>query len=205
VANTIVSKRTLKNKIAVRYTMSINTKNSCASWGPLALRIVTGLIFVIAGFSKLQGIDGFAGALASSGYPATMFLAYLVAIVELVAGAMLVLGIQTQKAAIPLKVIIIFAVITKLLGGFGGPGWNAVRYDLLLIAALTVLVGYGSGKWSAMACCSNSEDKKEAESKKKPAKKSSSKKSSKKSSDKKSSSKKSSSKKKKSSSKKSKE
>lgn len=184
--------------------MSKQLTDSCKTWGPLALRVVTGLIFVLAGYAKLQGIDGFATALAGVGYPIGLTLAWLVALTELVAGAMLVLGIQTRKAAIPLKVIIVFAVITKLfLGGFGGAAWNNVRYDLLLIAALSVLAGYGAGAWSleknstkriTSTSTSKSAEKTPSKSassaKKKPAKKASSKKKSSKSSKKKSSSKK---------------
>lgn len=131
--------------------MSTITQQKHASWGPLALRVVVGLIFVMQGYSKLQDISGFAGMLETSGYPIALVLAWLVALVELVAGAMLVLGIYTRNASVPLKIVIVFAIITKLLGGFGGAAWTNIQWDLLLLAALATLYSIGGGAWALIS------------------------------------------------------
>ncbi|MFT4250277.1 MAG: DoxX family protein [Candidatus Woesearchaeota archaeon] len=182
--------------------MSSQTLSKHASWGPLALRVIVGLIFVLQGYAKLQGIEGFAAALSASGYPIATFFAWLVALIELIAGAMLVLGIWTRQAAVPLKVVIVFAILTKLLGGFGGAAWSNLQLDLLLLAALSTLVLLGGGRAALVSCCQSKEDEapRPVVAKKKTAKKAASKPAKKKSSTKKSSAKKTTKKSKKKSS-----
>ena len=65
-------------------------------------RILLALMFVLAGFGKLTGLEGTAGYIASKGLPAPMLLAVAAGVVELVAGVLLIIGWQARWAALAL-------------------------------------------------------------------------------------------------------
>ncbi len=65
-------------------------------------RILLALMFVLAGFSKLTGLEGTAGYIASKGLPMPMVLAVAAGVVELVAGVLLIIGWQARWAALAL-------------------------------------------------------------------------------------------------------
>ena len=67
------------------------------SVGLLIIRLAAGLIFLVHGISKLSDMESTMMFFGSMGLGA--FFAWLVAIVETLGGAMLVLGIFTRKAA----------------------------------------------------------------------------------------------------------
>lgn len=78
----------------------------------VAGRVLLALIFVTAGFSKLAGIQGTAGYIASAGLPAPTLLAVGAGLLELIAGIALVVGFQARWAALALGV---FTVAASLL------------------------------------------------------------------------------------------
>ncbi|OWA36291.1 hypothetical protein B9G55_08935 [Saccharibacillus sp. O16] len=99
------------------------------------MRLVLGAIFLAHGISKLQsGMDLMADWFSSVGLPG--FLAYMVAMLELVCGTLMVLGVLTRSAAIGFIVVMIGAIVTVklpagLLGSNGSPGYEL---DLALMA-----------------------------------------------------------------------
>ncbi|WP_342472020.1 DoxX family protein [Metasolibacillus sp. FSL H7-0170] len=106
--------------------------------GKVILRAVLGLTFFIHGFSKFQGgIANTAGFFDSIGVPG--FMAYVVAVIELVGGIILILGLGTRVVSMLLAVIMIGAIFTvKLSAGFLGDGQMA-GYELeLLLLAMSV-------------------------------------------------------------------
>lgn len=94
-----------------------------------AIRLVVGLIFVIAGFSKVMAIEGITGLLTSVGIPLAVFFAWIVAIVELVGGVFLILGLFDKITASLLSFVMLVAVLTVHLS----QGWGDLRYPLLLL------------------------------------------------------------------------
>lgn len=115
-----------------------------AEYGDFLIRIVAGLIFVFAGYAKMTGGDQFANMLSGIGFPFAPFLAWLVAIVEVVGGTLLVLGLWTYVAAVALAIVITFAIVTVHLP----IGWNGYRFQLLL---LVVLIRYiGTHGWGSL-------------------------------------------------------
>ena len=108
-----------------------------SDYGDFFIRIVAGLIFVFAGYSKLSGISNFEGMLAGIGFPAPGIFAIIVAIIELIGGAMLVLGLWTYIAAILLAVVMVFAILTVHVQD----GWNGFKYPLLLFVVLVKYIG----------------------------------------------------------------
>lgn len=100
--------------------------------GQIILRVILGGTFFIHGLAKFQGgIANTAGYFESLGLPAA--LAFAVATVEFVGGAMLVLGIGTRFISAALVVIMAAAIIVaKFSLGFLGNGQLA-GYELELL------------------------------------------------------------------------
>jgi putative oxidoreductase len=68
----------------------------------LVARLLIALMFVGAGISKLTGLEGTAGYIASVGLPAPQVLALGAGVLELVAGVLIIIGWQARWAALAL-------------------------------------------------------------------------------------------------------
>lgn len=103
--------------------------------GKLILRVVLGLTFFIHGLDKFQGgIENTVGYFEYLGIPG--FMAYVVAVIELVGGALIILGLGTQIISALFAIIMVGAIFTaKLSLGFLGNGEMAgYELDVLLLA-----------------------------------------------------------------------
>ena len=78
----------------------------------LVARILLALMFVMAGVSKLTGLEGTAGYIASVGLPMAQVLAVGAGVLEVAAGVMLIVGWQARWAALALAA---FTVLASLL------------------------------------------------------------------------------------------
>ena len=117
--------------------------------GALILRVILGITFFVHGFVKFQGgIENQAGWFASIGLPG--FLAYVVAIIELVGGFALIIGLGTRIISLLLAIIMAGAIITvKLPLGFLGNGQMAgYELDVVLLAMAAYLAIAGSKMFS---------------------------------------------------------
>jgi putative oxidoreductase len=74
-------------------------------------RVLLALMFILAGWSKLTGLEGTAGYIASGGLPAPMALAVIVGLLELVGGIFLAIGFQARWAALALGVFTLLASV----------------------------------------------------------------------------------------------
>ncbi|HVH96085.1 MAG TPA: DoxX family protein, partial [Bacillus sp. (in: firmicutes)] len=109
------------------------------------LRVVLGITFFIHGFVKFQGgIENQVGWFSSIGLPG--FLAYVVAIIELVGGFALFIGLGTKVISALLAILMIGATVkVKLSLGFLGNGQMAgYELDLALLAMAAYLAINGS-------------------------------------------------------------
>ncbi|WP_138419367.1 DoxX family protein [Aquibacillus sediminis] len=108
--------------------------------GTLILRVVLGLIFFVHGLDKFQGgIENTAGWFASIGLPG--FLAYGVALVELVGGIALIVGLFSRFVSALLALIMVGAIIkVKLAAGF----LDGYELDLALMAMAVFISINGS-------------------------------------------------------------
>jgi putative oxidoreductase len=75
-------------------------------------RILLALMFVMSGVSKLTGLEGTAGYIASVGLPLAQVLALGAGVLEVAAGVMLIVGWQARWAALALAA---FTVLASLL------------------------------------------------------------------------------------------
>jgi putative oxidoreductase len=119
----------------------------------LVARVLLALMFVLAGVSKLTGLEGTAGYIGSVGLPAPMVLAVASGVVELAAGVMLIVGWQTRGAALALA---LFTVVASVLfhNFWAMPADKAFMQQLMFLKNLAVtggllfVVAFGAGSLS---------------------------------------------------------
>lgn len=127
-----------------------------ASWSTLFLRLGIGIIFLVHGVGKLLnvgpaalGIAGTANFFTSIGIPAPLFFAGVVALVETVGGAAVLLGLFTRYAALILAVDMLTALLVfHLPKGFSilNGGYEFVL--LLLLGCASLLLSGAGKKWN---------------------------------------------------------
>lgn len=110
----------------------------------LGLRASVGAIFIYHGLGKFNS-EGFLQALTSWGLGPE--IAIPVALAESVGGIMLIVGVLSRISAAILAVDMLGAIfVVKKLKSFSGQGgWE---FDLILLAALLVIMIIGPGKVS---------------------------------------------------------
>jgi putative oxidoreductase len=91
-----------------------------ASWfawlAPLAVRITVGVVFMGTGWTKLHNLPAITKNFTNLGIPAPEILTPLVSGVEFVGGALLLLGLLTRFAAVPLMIVMVVAIISAKTG-----------------------------------------------------------------------------------------
>lgn len=110
----------------------------------LILRIAVGVIFIIAGWGKITGIEGTQGFFGNIGIPAAGLMAWVVALVEFVGGIMVLIGLYIRVPSILLAIIMVVAIFTVKMGG----EFSGMRIDITLLAMSLALFILGSGKIS---------------------------------------------------------
>lgn len=116
----------------------------------IIIRVVIGAIFILEGFLKFVTPETYgAGRFVKIGIPAPEVMAQLVGVVEIVCGGLVLIGLATRLAAIPLMIVMLVALATTkvpilLASGFATAA-NAARLDvaMLLSAGFLVMVGAG--------------------------------------------------------------
>ena len=119
----------------------------------LAGRLIFALVFIMAVSFKLMDIDGTAGYIASAGFPLSMLLAWLAALLELALIACFLTGAYFSEAALLGAAYVLF-----LAFAFHGPShWAGNQTDLgffvdhfTFIAGLLFAAAHGPGRVLAM-------------------------------------------------------
>ncbi len=132
----------------------------------ILIRLVVGAVFLSEGVQKFlfPGENG-VGRFAKIGIPAPEVMAPFVGVVEIVCGALVLLGLLTRLAAIPLIIDMLVAILSTkipiLLGhgfwgfslrnlpfyGFWGMAYEA-RTDFAMLLGSIFLLIVGAGAWS---------------------------------------------------------
>jgi len=145
---------------------------SAPGWSIL-IRLSVGLVvFLPEGIQKLAFPDVFgAGRFARIGIPYADFMGSLVGVVEILCGALIILGLFARLAAIPLIVIMVAAIIsTKIPILLGQDFWifhvpkmprygfwsmaHEARDDFGMLLGSLYLLIVGAGQWSLDALLS---------------------------------------------------
>src|SRR4051812_13813699 len=91
----------------------LSRRHFFARWAPLPVRLIVGYGFMAHGFAKLsKGPHAFALILHAMGVPLPDVMAWLTILVELLGGALVMLGAFATLASIPMVVVLAVAIIT---------------------------------------------------------------------------------------------
>ena len=117
------------------------------------IRVITGLIFISEGIQKYLIVTMFGPAFFREiGFANPMFWVYFTGAFEIICGLMVLIGLFTRVASIPLLIIMVIAFITTKLPLLPAKGlWTflheySTEFSLTLL--LILLMIYGGGKWS---------------------------------------------------------
>jgi putative oxidoreductase len=113
---------------------------------PLLGRLAVGLLFVSTGWGKVHNIPKVTHFFQTLGIPAPGFHAILVGYSELICGSLLVVGLCTRLATIPLMVSMVVAILTAKLGDLHGI-FDLVGFDeftYLVVLAMIAVIGPGA-------------------------------------------------------------
>jgi uncharacterized membrane protein YphA (DoxX/SURF4 family) len=119
----------------------------------ILIRLAVGLIFLTEGVQKylFPGLLG-TGRFLNIGFSHPAFWAYFTGTFEMVCGLLIIIGLLTRVASIPLLIVMITAFVTTkwpLLVNKGVWPWaHEYRTDFAMTLLLIYLLIYGAGKLS---------------------------------------------------------
>lgn len=96
--------------ITIFYDWSRILANSLTWLAPLAARITVGVVFMGTGWTKLTHLPQIIKNFTALGIPAPEILTPFVSGVEFVGGILLLLGLLTRFAAVPLMIVMVVAI-----------------------------------------------------------------------------------------------
>jgi uncharacterized membrane protein YphA (DoxX/SURF4 family) len=122
--------------------------------GVVLIRLAVGLIFFTQGILKYIDPNMGVARFTRIGFSHPYFTAHFVGTFEIVCGLLVLLGLWTRAAAIPLLIVISTAIVTTKIPelfranqGF----WYMVsdmRTDFAMLCSLLFLISVGGGTWS---------------------------------------------------------
>lgn len=119
----------------------------------LAGRILLGWLFLTSGWDKFGGISGFAGYLTALKVPAPELFAWIAAIIEVVIGITLILGVATRYGA--LLAVVFLVVATALAHRYWEypaaqqmAQYNNFLKNLSILGGMLLLFVTGAGRFS---------------------------------------------------------
>lgn len=119
----------------------------------LFVRLLVGAVFLSEGVQKFLFPETLGvGRFAKIGIPAPEAMAPFVGTVEIVCGALVLLGLATRLAAIPLVINIVVAIATTKVPMVAAQGFwtmaHEARTDWSMILGSLFLLAVGAGPWS---------------------------------------------------------
>jgi putative oxidoreductase len=124
-------------------------KTLAPSWGITVVRVMMGIVLVVAAWEKFSGggLFGFIPAVTRFGFPAPQVFGVLVPFLEGIGGLLVLTGLGARWVAA--LFVIEFAVNALVLKTTSPPpfgGWDSMRIDLMMLAAAIMLVLCGPGQ-----------------------------------------------------------
>ena len=116
--------------------------------GPLLLRLVFGYFLLETGWAKLHNLEFFSQRFVEWGIPFPMLSATASGTVDLVGGALLILGLGTRLVAVPMIVNMLVALAVVVLPTIGTLDEFVELDEVLYVAVLFWLLMAGPGKAS---------------------------------------------------------
>ena len=115
---------------------------------PTLARLTVGLVFFQSGWGKLHDLEKVSDFFAQLGLPAAAFQARLASTTEFVCGGLLLLGLATHFAALPLIITMCVAIRTAQWENVDGIGSLVGLLEFSYIALLVWLATDGAGPLS---------------------------------------------------------
>jgi putative oxidoreductase len=110
-------------------------------FGPFALRIGIGGIFLFAGIMKLMNPSMVVGMLQNLGFPGPAFWTWLLILAEVLCGAAVLVGFKLKWTTVPLAIVMIVAMSTT-------DQMSVVTNTLVILSGLVSLWLSGPGAWA---------------------------------------------------------
>jgi putative oxidoreductase len=112
----------------------------------LLARQTVGVVFATSGWGKLHNLDKVTAFFGELGIPAPAFHARFVSTIELVCGALLVVGLLSRAAALPLIGTMIVAIITAKAEEIHGLGdvFGVVEFTYIVLLFWIATAGPGA-------------------------------------------------------------
>ncbi len=133
-----------------------HTRHAGLSVAPFIVRLMVGCVFVSEGLQKFLFSDSLGiGRFIKIGIPAPEVMAPFVGVVEIVCGLLVLLGLFTRLASIPLIIDMLVAISTTKLPILLDKGFWAMAHEArtdwsMLLGSLFLLI-VGGGRWSLEA------------------------------------------------------
>ena len=140
--------------IAQLLSAGLTAEEATRSWkGIILIRLIVGGVFLSEGIQKFLFPAALGvGRFLKIGIPAPEILAPFVGYVEIVFGSLIILGMATRLATIPLLIDILVAIFSTKLPMLMAEGfWKAAheaRVDCSMLLGLVFLFIVGGGAWS---------------------------------------------------------
>lgn len=133
----------------VRFGNAVLDTLSRFEWlGPLLLRLVFGWFWLETGWAKLHNLEFFSQRFVEWGIPFPMLSATASGAVDLIGGALLILGLGTRLIAIPMIVNMLVALAVVVLPTISTLDEFVELDEVLYVAVLFWLLMAGPGKAS---------------------------------------------------------
>jgi len=113
--------------------------------GPLLVRISLASVFIVTGWGKLHNLPKVTGYFTELGIPMPAFNAGMVSCIELFGGTLLLLGLFTRFAAVPMALSMTVAILTAKLGEVDGVASFFAFNEFLYLACFVWLLVAGAG------------------------------------------------------------
>lgn len=125
------------------------------TWLPLLLaRLSVGSVFVVSGWGKLHNIPKVVAYFTDLGIPMPEVQARFVAMTEFSCGSLILIGLLTRLASVPLTITMIVAILTAKMGDIGGVSDLLGLDEFLYIVFFVLLIIRGAGPISVDAVLS---------------------------------------------------
>ncbi len=131
---------------ASRLRRLVHSVSSSLQWlPPLVARLTIGWIFLQSGWGKLTNLPKVVAYFTSLGIPAPQFQAPLAATAEFACGALILIGLFTRVASLPLVATMLVAILTAKKEDIHELSDLFATAEYLYIALLLWLGAYGAG------------------------------------------------------------